>query len=127
MVVQVMKTSHAMMVVQVIKTVQVMKVREAMKVEKVKKIKYEVLGYRRVIYEELELPTDPKSQAELQDFFRDENPQVLHRLQSSLMNTSLSGHTEAASYPPPLHQVPISSLGSFAVSRPTKILTRLVG
>ncbi len=39
-------------------------------------------------------------EAELEDFFRDENSQILHRLQSSLMNTSLSDHIEATSYRP---------------------------
>ncbi len=47
---------------------------------------------------------------ELEDPFRDENSQILHRLQSLLMNTSLSGNTEAASFLSPLHQVPTSSL-----------------
>ncbi len=80
----------------------------------------------RVIYKELELPTGLKIQAE-EDSFKDENSQVFHRLQSSLMNTSLSGQTKATSHPPSLHQVPISSLGSSAVSRPRKIFTKLVG
>ncbi len=70
---------------------------------------------------------------ELENSFRDENSQILHCLQSLLMNTSLSGHTEAGSLLFPLHQVPTSSLNyassrsSSAVSRPTKILTRLIG
>ncbi len=51
-----------------------------------------------------------KPGSELEDPFRDENSQILHRLQSLLINTSLSGHTEAASPLSPLHQVSTSSL-----------------
>ncbi len=36
----------------------------------------------------------------MEDSFKDENSQVLHRLQSLLMNTSLSGYTKATSYLP---------------------------
>ncbi len=82
---------------------KVMKVREVMKGEKVMR-----LG------------------PELEDSFRDANSQILHCLQSLLMNTSLSGYTKAASLFSPLHQLPTSPLdyasssSSFAVSCPTR-------
>ncbi len=41
-----------------------------------------------------------RPERELEDTLRDENSQVVHYLQSLLMNTSLSGHTEATSHPP---------------------------
>ncbi len=49
-----------------------------------------------------------KPRFELEDPFRDENSQILHRLQSLLMNISLSGHTEATSHPlaPSAHFLP---------------------
>ncbi len=46
-----------------------------------------------------------KPGSELEDPFRDENFQILHCLQSSLMNTSLLSHTEADSLLSPLHQL----------------------
>ncbi len=133
-VVEVMKIVHTMMVVQVMKiahamiVVQVMKIMHAMMVVQVMEIAHAMKAVVLVIktVQVMKGKKFMRPESELEDSYRDENSQNFHRLQSSLMNTSLSGHIKAASHPPPLPQVPISSLGSSMVSRPTKILTRLV-
>ncbi len=110
MVVQVIKIAHAMMVVQVMKiayaliVVQVIKIVHAIIVVQVIRIVYALIVMQVMKGEKIMKPG-----SELKDPFRDENSQILYCLQSSLINTSLLGHTKAASLLFPLHQVPISS------------------
>ncbi len=90
MVVQDMKIAHALIVVQVMKIVRAMKaIRKVMNGRASHKSHIDYAG-KKVM----------RLGTELEDSFRDDDFQILHCLQSSRINTSLSGHTEATSHPP---------------------------
>ncbi len=117
-VVQVMKIAHTMMVVQIIKiahamrVVQVMKIMHALIVMQVIKTACAMKANKKIMNGRggHKGRTDYAGErvmrpgTKLEDSFRDKNFQIFHRLQSLLINTSLSGHTQAASLPSPLHQ-----------------------